>query len=213
MELHIQQRELTGNHNKKLRREGLIPAVIYSKDSSNGNESVKNIQVDAIQFTKLFKEVGQTNIIELQDGKSKTSVLVYEIQSHPVTGDIIHIGFYKPNLKEKVKAHVPVVFINEHENRLIKSNIALLSPVLSEIEVECLPTDIPNNFEIDVMVLDDVEAAISVADLKKNISSKVEILTNEDALIVKLAARRQSKDDESESTGDDQSSTESAVSA
>lgn len=205
MELHIQNREITGSKTKKLRKKGIIPGVIYSKASSIGNEVVRNVQFDGREFNRIFKESGQTSLIELLDGNEQTSVLVYDIDIHPVNSEVLHVSFYSPNLKEKVSASVPLLFINEEENQLIKSGVAVLSPLMNEIEVEALPRELPDQFEIDIKLLEDLDSTYTVEDLNKVISDNVEVLSDSDTAIVKLAPKRQAKEEDeiSDETGEE----------
>ncbi len=180
-EIKAQIRTLIGKKVKKIRKEGFIPATIYAK----GMESI-SIQIDSKEFTKLFSEVGESAVVELLVDEVKYPVLFKNPQYDPITGDYIHIDCHKVNLKEKIKASIAVELIGESD--AVKAGNILVE-VTDEIEVEALPNDLPENFTIDLATLTEVDQMITVADLKVD-KSKVEILTPEDTVIVKIEAPR-----------------------
>jgi len=180
-EIKAQIRTLLGKKVKKIRKEGFIPATIYAK----GMESI-SIQIDSKEFTKLFSEVGESAVVELLVDEVKYPVLFKNPQYDPITGDYIHIDCHKVNLKEKIKASIAVELIGESD--AVKAGNILVE-VTDEIEVEALPNDLPENFTIDLATLTEVDQMITVADLKVD-KSKVEILTPEDTVIVKIEAPR-----------------------
>ena len=182
MELNAQKREKTGKAVKSLRKEGFIPGVIFGKKLDS-----LNISVDKNSFIRVFRDAGETTLIDVKiEGNGIEKVLVKDVSYNPITDEIIHIGFYKPNLKEKTGASIPVEVIGEENNTLIKNGDAVILMLLSEIEVEALPTDLPHKFEIDVTNLSEIGTGVTVAELNYD-KSKVEIVgLEEDALVLKL---------------------------
>jgi len=182
MELIAQKREITGKSVKNLRYAGFVPAVIFGK----GLESL-NITVGKNDFVKVFKEAGETTLIDLNiEGDGIQKVLVKDVTYNPVKDTLAHIGFYKPNLKEKTSAYIPVELINENLNALIKSGNAVAMVLVDEIEVEALPMDLPHKFEIDMANLTEIGSGVTASQLNYD-RSKVELVdVEEDALIVKL---------------------------
>lgn len=182
MELNAQKREKTGKAVKSLRHEGLLPAVIFGK----GLESA-NITINKNDFIKTYNEAGETTLIDIKlEGDGTEKVLVKDVTYEPVSGAISHVGFYKPNLKEKTSAYIPVEVVGEEANALIKSGEAVILTLMDEIEVEALPTDLPHKFEIDVTNLSELGSGVTVAELNYD-KSKVEILDLEpDTMVLKL---------------------------
>jgi len=179
MKLETKYREVTGKKVKRLRREGELPGVVFSK-----NEDSVNISVNKKEFISIFKQAGETSLVELTTGKDSLSVLIRGYQIHPVTSDILHVDFYKVNLKEKTNAVVPIRF--EGEPLLVKSGGAIVLEILNEVEVECLPTDIPSEIVVDISELEDMDTVITIKDLIYN-KDKVEIIGHEENdAIVKL---------------------------
>jgi len=193
MELKAEKREIFGKKNKLLRAERLLPAVIFGK----GLESI-SIVVDYNAFVKVFKEAGETTVFDIVVDDKKHPVLVREMQPHHITSKPIHVSFYEVNLKEKITANIPVEIINEEENELVKSGEALVLTLLNEIEVESLPTDLPEDFVIDATKLVDMDSIITVADLEYN-REKVEIVDlAADEIIAKLDHAQMLEEEEEE---------------
>lgn len=181
MELTGEKREKVGRQSKSLRKESKIPAVIFGPEM----ESV-NISIGKHPFKKILEVAGETSLIDLNLEKETYKVLVKDVQHDPVSSAVIHVGFYKPNLLEKIHAEIPVEVVGEDINPLIKSGEALVLTLMEEIEVEALPTDLPHAFEVDVSALAQVGDGITVSQLKYD-RDKVEIIDLEpDTLVIKL---------------------------
>ncbi len=158
----------------KLRQEGKIPAVVYGKHF----EPIA-IAVDRIDFEKIFKDAGTSNLIDVTAGEKKFKVLVHDTQIDPISGDIIHIDLLKVNMKEKIHAEIPLEFVGD-SNAVINLEGSLITPVDS-IEVECLPGDLMSEITVDISVLDDFEKNIKVSDLK--LPETIEILSDLEEII------------------------------
>jgi len=182
MKLKVNKREVRGSKNKVLRKQGILPAVIMAP----GKESI-SIESNYLEFLKLYRKSGDTKIVDLDlDGK-EVSVLVKEVQYHPVTDDFSHITFYEVDLTKKVNVTVPIEYLDEEENPLIKSNEALLTRVVSEVELESLPREIPDVLEITVKDLETMEDHLTLGQLKEKYKdSKFEIHGEEDIVIASL---------------------------
>lgn len=159
---------------KREKQEGFISAILY------GSHIKKNIllKVEKDDFKKIFKEAGQTSLIELENNKKKYTVLVYDFQEDPITGEFIHIDFYSPDLKEEVETEVPIELKGkagavELGGTLIQS--------LRVLNVSALPADLPHKIEIDVSSLKTFEDYIDVASV--DLGKKVKILTNKEEVI------------------------------
>ncbi|MFC1622353.1 50S ribosomal protein L25 [Patescibacteria group bacterium] len=174
MELKAEKRDLHGKKTKYLRQERKLPAVIFGP----GMGSI-SITIEYNDYIKIFKEAGETQVIDIVIGEKKYPVLIKEVHPHHITSQPIHIGFYKVDLTKKVTANVPVEIINEEENPLVKSGEYLVLTVTDEIEVEALPNDLPERFEVDALELVNPDTVITTAELKYD-KSKVEIVLGED---------------------------------
>lgn len=178
LSLSAAKRTLTGRKVKKLRKEGILPANLYGKKI----ESV-SLQVTLKDFSDVFAKAGETSIVELTIEGKKHPVLVHNIAYHPVTHLPLHVDFYQVDLKEKVTTKVHLSFVGE--SPAVKDKIGVLLNIFSEIEVEALPSDLPDKIEVDITHLSAVADVVKVGDLK--VSDKVKILTDLNLEIVKVA--------------------------
>jgi large subunit ribosomal protein L25 len=176
--LKAEERNISGRKVKNVRKQGLLPGNVYGK-----NIKSQSVQVDRKEFELVYKEAGETGLITLQVGKEELPVLVNNVQKHPISDEIIHIDFRQVDLKAKVTAEVPVEVIGESPAE--KQGVGTVVQYLKEVQIEALPADLLEKFEVDTSTLSEVDQAIYVKDLKID-SSKVEIKTNGDEIIVKV---------------------------
>jgi len=179
IKLTVEKRKVTGRKVRALRQQGILPANIYGK-----KEKSLAVQLEAKSFLPVFKEAGETSLIELKvvDEKEARPVLIHNVQFHPVEETPLHVDFYQVDLKEKVTTKVPVELIGE--SPAIKDKIGILIQPLSEVEVEALPTDLPEKIEVDISGLKAVDETVLVGSVK--VSEGVKILTDEKEVLVKI---------------------------
>jgi large subunit ribosomal protein L25 len=168
------KREITGRPVKKLRQDGKIPAVLYGHNVDN-----LNIELSLGEFRKAFKQAGESTIVDLSVDGKVTPVLIHDVHNHYLTEDPIHVDFFAVNMNEKLTAGVQLHFVGE--SMAVKNLGGTLVKNLSEVEVECLPINLPPFLEVDISVLKSFEDDIRVSDLK--VGSGVEILTNADEVV------------------------------
>lgn len=181
LSLNAQERIILGKKVKKLRQNGKLPAHVFGK-----NLETEAVTVVTSDFLKIFKQIGETGLIDLKIGQEKVRpVLIREIQYHPVTELPIHIDFYQVNLSQKVKVAVPLVLIGEQPES-IKMGEAIVLQTINEIEVEALPTDLIEKIEVDISLLKNIDDAITIAQLQFD-RSKLTINTPDEEVVVKLA--------------------------
>ena len=179
IKLTVEKRKVTGRKVRALRQQGILPANIYGK-----KEKSLAVQLEAKSFLPVFKEAGETSLIELKvaDEKEARPVLIHNVQFHPVEETPLHVEFYQVDLKEKVTTKVPVELIGE--SPAIKDKIGILIQPLSEVEVEALPADLPEKIEVDISGLKAVDETVLVGSVK--VSERVKILTDEKEVLVKI---------------------------
>lgn len=133
---------------KRLRREGLIPAVVYRKGEKSAPLVLNREALDKVLHTA----AGENVIINLNIGSDEKSkertCIIKEIQHDSVTGDILHADFNQISLTETIKVNVPIATKGEAIG--VKQDGGVLEHVLWEVQVECLPTQIPEKLEVDV---------------------------------------------------------------
>lgn len=145
--INVQARTAQGkNQVDKLRNKGLVPGIIYHKDSES-----ENVQVDALELRKVYLNAGSSALVELNlDGEDRI-VLIKDVQYHPVKDQILHVDFQEVRANEKIKVTIPIV-LNGRDDIHVQPSV--LFQLLEEIDVECFPRDIPQTAEVDVSEMD-----------------------------------------------------------
>lgn len=184
--LKAEKRKIVGRKVKILRKEGILPANVYGKKVKS-----ESVQVKLSEFEKVFKAVGSTGLVELVVDNKKRPVLVHDIQVDPVTDNFLHADFLQVDLKQKVTAFVPVELTGEAPAE--KLGLGTVVQHLDEVEVEALPTDLPEKFEVDLSKLEEVDAAIFVKDLGVD-TKKVTIQNEPDQMIAKVEPLRKEEE-------------------
>jgi large subunit ribosomal protein L25 len=177
--LKVEKRKVLGKKVYKLRKEGLFPANIYGK----GVKSVA-VQVPYKDFEKVYKEAGETGIVDVDIAGEIRPSLIHNIQQDYYKHVLLHADFFQVNLKEKVKAMIKIVTLGEP--KAVAEKLGLLMQTLSEVEVEALPTDLPENVEINVENLAVLDAQVTVADIK--VPTGVTILTDPTQVVAKIGS-------------------------
>jgi len=168
------ERNVTEKSAKKHRKEGLIPGVLYGQGEEN-----QNISVNYLDFSRVYSKAGENAVVELDILGKSVPALIYDIQHDAMSGNFSHVDFLQVNMKEEVEANIPLEFIGE--SAAVKANGGVLVKNMDEIEVKCLPANLPSKFEIDISALVTFEDQIKIADIK--IPAGVEILGDSDSVI------------------------------
>jgi len=179
--LKAEKRLLTGSKVKKLRRQGVVPANVFGHTIKS-----QAIQVSEVEFNRIYKDAGETSLIWLKvEGEDKERpTLVKGLTNNPTTGKKYHVDFHQVNLKERVTANVPVEIVGDAQ--IVKDGLAVLDVNLHEIEVEALPTDIPESVIFDVSILKEIGDNLKLSDVK--LPTEVTVLTDLDSVVVALGA-------------------------
>ena len=197
--IEVHKRELSAKKSdmKILRREQKIPGIFYSFDSK---ESIP-LYIDQKTFTEASKSGAK--IFNIAVGKDKRNVIFKSIQYHPVTDDILHVDLYGVDMKRKVNVKVNINLIG---NALgVANEGGVLVQSLNEIDLDCLPADIPDSIDADISELA-LGQVFKVADL--NVPEQLEIKTPEDQTIASVTHAMQEEitsDEESEEFMDEES--------
>lgn len=150
LEIQADARE-AGNKNKarRLRRAGKIPGVLYGPKTQ-----AIALEIDKKDFSNRVAGLEGSHLVRLRSASSALAdrvALVKDVQYHPITGEVVHTDFYEVDLSATIQVHVPLHFVGKAAG-VVRGGI--LQPVVREIEVECLPLDIPEFFNVDVTALD-----------------------------------------------------------
>ena len=158
---------------KRYRRENLVPAEVYGASKDN-----QSILVNSFELTNQIKDPQfYSNVIDLNVGKTKIEVILKDIQRDPQKSHITHIDFLEVDQNVKITVNVPINFINEDTCIGIKKSGGVISHIITEIEINCLPKDIPENIQVDVQELD-INQSIHLTEIK--LPDGVEFLSGTD---------------------------------
>ena len=169
--LHAEDRTVTGRHVKKLRTEGKTPVVLYGHGIKP-----RSLQVSRGELEKVYRGAGGSSVVKVILPDGEQNALIHEIQDDPTTGHHLHADLYQVRMDEKIKATVPLVL--EGTAPAVRELDGTLVTNLSELEVECLPGDLPPELKVDVESLATFEDTITVADIK--VPAGVEVLVEPD---------------------------------
>lgn len=156
--LPVEIRSERGKKLGKLRDAGKLPAIMYGP-----KEEATPLSLDRIAFEKLFKQTGQSSVIILNGLAKPKEVLVHDVAFDARKGGITHVDFYAIEAGKEITVHVPLEF--EGESPAIKLG-GTLTKVLHEIEVTCIPSNLPQHITVEVSTLVDFDARIYVKDLQ-----------------------------------------------
>lgn len=172
-------RTILGKKVRSLRVGGELPATVYGKSTKP-----VTITIALSDFNNIYGEAGETGLIELTVDKHVHPVLIHTVQLHPVTRAVLHVEFHEVDLKEKVHADVPVEC--EGEPQAIKDRLGVLLTLIDHIEVEALPTHLPEKITIDISHLAAVDEQVTVQNLV--IPPDVTVLTDPTVIVAKIGA-------------------------
>lgn len=177
--LKAEKREISGREVKKLRREGILPANLYGK-------KVKSLalQFPLKEFQKVYDEVGESGLVDLQIDSETRPVLIHNVQLHSVSDEPLHADLHQVSLTEKTTATIPVELLGEAP--AVEQRLGILIQPIAELEVEALPADLPEHLEINISSLNQVDDAVTVADILID-KAKVEIKAEPSEVVVKIA--------------------------
>jgi large subunit ribosomal protein L25 len=173
------KREVIGKKVKALRREGILPAVLYGFGMDP-----EAIQLDTKEVRQTLKEIGANTLVTLKIGKKEHLALVRDVQREVIMRDLLHIDFQAVSLEESITTTVPIAV--EGEAPAIKEYNAVLTSGLDELEIEAKAKDLPDAIVVDVSGLAEIGDHILVKDL--NIPGDVKVLDDPDEMVFVTAS-------------------------
>ncbi|MFC1963085.1 50S ribosomal protein L25 [Chloroflexota bacterium] len=179
VELAASARQILGKKTRFLRRQGITPANLCGHNI----ESVA-LQIETVDLKHIITRVGKTSLIALKIAgeKNPKTVMLRDIQRSPRSGDLLHVDLYQIKMKEKIKLEIPLQLVGEPF--AVKQHKGMLLHNLNSVEVECLPSDLVDSFEINISGLEEVDQAILVQDIQ--IPAGITVLTDVEKLVVKI---------------------------
>jgi large subunit ribosomal protein L25 len=148
--LEAKSRQSMGTANaKKIRRDNGIPAVVYGDIDNN------NIVLDANEVAKQVRDSGfYSSVIKLKIDKDTVDVILKDLQRDPTKSNITHMDFFAVDKNKAVVVNIPIMFINEDSCAGVKLSGGIISHIQSELEISCLPKDLPDNIIVDIAELE-----------------------------------------------------------
>ena len=177
--LTAEKRTVIGKQVKGLRRQGKLPAVIYGH-----HIQPVAITLDTRETSRLLAGITPSHLITIKVGKENHTVLVREKQRHPVQGVLIHIDFLAVSMTEKLRANVYIELVGDAP--AVKEFDGILVTGVEELEVECLPKDLPERIQVDISSLRQIGDSLQVRDIQ--LPDAVDILTDPAEMVVLVTA-------------------------
>ncbi len=163
-----------------------IKAIVYGPKFPS-----TSITIDKKEFTKTWKTAGESTVVNIKGLDKDLSILIHDVQTNVVTGEVIHADLYVVEKGKKVKVSIPLVFAGI--SPAVKAHGANLVKVLHEIEIEADATELPHDIQVDISTLENIDDHILVSDLK--VSSSVKIITDKDEVVATATRQVEEKED------------------
>lgn len=188
--LIAKKRALEGSSNaRRLRNTGTLPAIIYGDE-----KDAVSVEIDTHDFEQiLHHSASESVIIDVElEGEGSVSVLVKDVQHHPVTSDLLHVDMMRVAANKPIQVDVILELVGEAAG--VKAG-GSLEHIMHTIGIECLPGDLVESFEVDVAELE-IGDQLTVGDL--TLGSQFSLLVDEDAIVAGVAAPRAEEEEEEE---------------
>ncbi|MEN9705526.1 MAG: hypothetical protein RLZZ393_1405 [Pseudomonadota bacterium] len=171
---------------RRLRHAGKVPGIIYGGNETPSNISLSHQKLEQVVDNEKF----YATIVTVDVAGAKHQVVVKDVQMHPARNAIVHIDFQRVLADQPIRLHVPIHFLNEATSPGVKLQGGIVSHLRSDIEVSCLPKDLPEAIEVDMgqMKLND---SVKLSDLKLPAGVTIpELAHGHDAPVVSIHAAR-----------------------
>ncbi len=188
--LQVGKRMKVGTSNaRRLRRDQMVPGVLYGKEVDN-----VSIEIAAKLLQGFLSKIGEENVlIDVQIGEDKYTSLLKDVQRHPLSGEALHVDFHRVSMKEEITVTVSLVVKGAAECPGAQEG-GVVETLLSELEVRCLPLNIPANLELDVSQLAMGEK-VHVSDVKVPADVKMVTPAEQTIIIVSKPSEVEVEDD------------------
>jgi large subunit ribosomal protein L25 len=158
--LEANRRQVIGKHVRRLRRDGVVPGVLYGPEF----ESLP-VQMDEGALRAMLLEAGGSQIIQLKVEGETYNALVRGVQRAPIRGDLLHVDFYRVRMDVKIRTEVPVVLVGDVD--AFEKIGGVIIHEMNSVEVECLPGDLPAEIPVEIVSLKEIGDMILASDLPK----------------------------------------------
>lgn len=182
-------RTMVGKKVKVLRRQGLVPGVLYG----SGIDGMP-IQLDAREAERLLSQVSASTLIDLKVGDEEHKVLVRDVQRDVIRLDLVHIDFLKASMDVRIRTTVPVELVGEAP--AVEDLGGVLVTGVTELEIEALPADLPDRIVVDLEPLAEIDDAITVGSLY--LEEGVKVFTDPDENVAHVIYMAEEEEEEEE---------------
>jgi len=165
------------------KKDGFLSAVFYGPKQKS-----ESIFINTIDFTKLYREAGESSLISLEGEGVKLQAMVQDVQYSPVKNLPIHVDFYVIEKGAKVDTHVPLSFVGVSE--AVKSLGGSLVKVMHEINIEADAANLPHDIEVDISVLETLDSVIHLKDVKLPAGVKL-YHANENDIVASISVQKE----------------------
>jgi len=179
IELKAKIRKDTGKKVEKIRKQGMVPAVLYGPTIKS-----QSLEIDLKEFEKIYKEAGESSLISLTLAKENFLVLIHAVEINALSQKPIHVDFYQPRLDEEIEATIPLVF--EGEAAAARDLGGTLVKNIHEVEVKALPQNLPHEIKVNIDKLKTFEDSVLIQDLP--LVQGVKVLKEADEVVVFVAS-------------------------
>jgi len=177
--LQASKRDVVGKQVKTLRREGILPAIVYGRGIST-----IPISLNARNANQILSAISSSSLVVLEIDGEKHTTLIRDKQRDPVTGGVLHIDFHEVSMTEKLRTNVMLEF--QGESLAVKELMGVLVIVLESLEIECLPQDLPDRIVADLSTLEEIGDSLYVRDII--LPPNIELISDIDGLVVVISA-------------------------
>ena len=179
--LNVEKRDMKASAND-VRKTGKIPAVFYGP-----KEATTPVTINAKEFTKAWKQAGESSVIILKDGNDEHESLIHDVDVHPLSGEARHADFYVIEKGKKVTVSVPLTF--DGVSPAVKDKAGILVKVHRELEIEASPRDLPHELSVDISKLVELTDVVHAKDIK--LPNGVELKINPEDVIASISEAKE----------------------
>lgn len=187
------EKEIRNKAPRRLRSKDFVPAVLYGLKKEPVSIKVKEKELkDLLKGKNIYSVIFNMQINGEKKG-GKDTVLIKECQRDPITREFVHVDFLRIQMEKEIETTVPVHILNEEISVGVKEKGGVLQHGLREFHISCMPADIPDYIEYDIVDLD-MGSAVRVSDI--DISNKIKILNDPEEVVVSIIHPTQLKEEE-----------------